>query len=120
MEEAINKISKFASQLAWFMSSTLIRLDIQYNEDEGKYYGYVWLQEFFTTPGLSKRISALRKKIFPLITDPHIRAIALRSLLNYGWYLVSNDLYIGLYKVNRQVLINQLKALGRDYAKECE
>ena len=45
MEEAINKISKFASQLAWFMSSTLIRLDIQYNEDEGKYYGYVWLRD---------------------------------------------------------------------------
>lgn len=77
------------------------------------------LHEFFTTPGLSKRISTLRKKIFPLITDPHIRAIALRSLLNYGWYLVSNDLYIGLHNVNRQVLINQLKALGRDYAKEC-
>lgn len=45
MEEAINKISKFASQLARFMSSTLIRLDIQYNEDEEKYYGYVWLRD---------------------------------------------------------------------------
>lgn len=45
MEEAITKISKFALQLAWFMSSTLIRLDIQYNEDEGKYYGYVWLRD---------------------------------------------------------------------------
>jgi len=77
------------------------------------------LQEFFTTPGLSKRISTLRKKIFPLITDPPISGL-LRSLLNYGWYLVSNDFYIGLYKVNRQVLINQLKVLGRDYAKECE
>lgn len=45
MEEAINKISKFASQLAFFMSSKIIRLDIQYNEDEEKYYGYVWLRD---------------------------------------------------------------------------
>lgn len=43
--KAINKILKFASQLAWFLSSTLVRLDIQYNEDEGKYYGYVWLRD---------------------------------------------------------------------------
>lgn len=45
MEEAITKISKIASQLAFFMSSMIIRLDIQYNEDEEKYYGYVWLRD---------------------------------------------------------------------------
>lgn len=45
MEEIITKISKFALQLAFFMSSMIIRLDIQYNEDEEKYYGYVWLRD---------------------------------------------------------------------------
>ena len=45
MEKAIYKISKFASQLAFFMSSKIIRLDIQYNEDEEKYYGYIWLKD---------------------------------------------------------------------------